>query len=185
MAKLCPKGKAAAKRKFKVYPSAYANMYASGVCSGKITPGGKKRVKKFKGGPVKEDSSKTKAKKKPSASVKKQPEKYRKLVKDRLNEQAKKIHQKKADSFAKKYGGKGGPKITSKDKEALRFIKRVEARDATGKNSHIDYLAKKVKEKEESPANVERGMGKGYNKGGIVRGCGRVMSNRRKKTKYI
>jgi hypothetical protein len=28
MAKLCPKGKAAAKRKFKVYPSAYANMYA-------------------------------------------------------------------------------------------------------------------------------------------------------------
>ena len=38
MAKLCPKGKAAAKRKFKVYPSAYANMYASGVCSGKIKP---------------------------------------------------------------------------------------------------------------------------------------------------
>ena len=46
MAKLCPKGKAAAKRKFKVYPSAYANMYASGVCSGKITPGGKKNRKK-------------------------------------------------------------------------------------------------------------------------------------------
>jgi len=42
MAKLCPKGKAAAKRKFKVYPSAYANMYASGVCSGKIVPGGRK-----------------------------------------------------------------------------------------------------------------------------------------------
>ena len=46
MAKLCPKGKAAAKRKFKVYPSAYANMYASGVCSGKITPGGKKGSRK-------------------------------------------------------------------------------------------------------------------------------------------
>ena len=42
MAKLCPKGKAAAKRKFKVYPSAYANMYASGVCSRKITRGGQK-----------------------------------------------------------------------------------------------------------------------------------------------
>ena len=38
MAKLCAKGKAAAKRKFKVYPSAYANMYASGVCSGRIKP---------------------------------------------------------------------------------------------------------------------------------------------------
>ena len=50
MAKLCPRGKAAAKRKFKVYPSAYANMYASAVCSGKVTPGGKKTVKKAKGG---------------------------------------------------------------------------------------------------------------------------------------
>ena len=49
MVKLCPKGKAAAKRKFKVYPSAYANMYASGVCSGKITPGGK-TAKKAIGG---------------------------------------------------------------------------------------------------------------------------------------
>ena len=36
MAKLCPRGKAAAKRKFDVYPSAYANMYASAVCSGKV-----------------------------------------------------------------------------------------------------------------------------------------------------
>ena len=50
MAKLCPRGKAAAKRKFKVYPSAYANMYASAVCSGKITPGGKKNRKKAMGG---------------------------------------------------------------------------------------------------------------------------------------
>ena len=45
MAKLCAKGKAAAKRKFKVYPSAYANMYASGVCSGRIKP----KLKKPKG----------------------------------------------------------------------------------------------------------------------------------------
>ena len=48
MGKLCPRGKAAAKRRFKVYPSAYANMYASAVCSGKITPGGKKGSKKKK-----------------------------------------------------------------------------------------------------------------------------------------
>jgi len=52
MAKLCPRGKAAAKRKFKVYPSAYANMYASAVCSGKVTPGGKKRKKMADGGSV-------------------------------------------------------------------------------------------------------------------------------------
>ena len=47
MAKLCPRGKAAAKRKFKVYPSAYANMYASAVCSGNVTPGRKKIEKKL------------------------------------------------------------------------------------------------------------------------------------------
>ena len=41
--KLCARGKAAAKRKFDVYPSAYANMYASAVCSGKVKPGGKKK----------------------------------------------------------------------------------------------------------------------------------------------
>jgi len=50
MTKLCPRGKAAAKRKFKVYPSAYANMYASAVCSGKVTPGGKKKRTKAMGG---------------------------------------------------------------------------------------------------------------------------------------
>jgi len=42
MAKLCPKGKAAAKRKFKVYPSAYANKYASKVCKGKVRASAKK-----------------------------------------------------------------------------------------------------------------------------------------------
>ena len=34
--KLCARGKAAAKSKFKVYPSAYANGYAIQVCKGKI-----------------------------------------------------------------------------------------------------------------------------------------------------
>jgi len=47
--KLCPRGKAAAKAKFDVYPSAYANAYASKVCAGKVKgPGGKKR-KDFRG----------------------------------------------------------------------------------------------------------------------------------------
>ena len=49
MTKLCPRGKAAAKRKFKVYPSAYANAYASRICAGKIKdPSGVKR-KDFRG----------------------------------------------------------------------------------------------------------------------------------------
>ena len=49
MTKLCPRGKRAAKAKFKVYPSAYANAYASKICAGKIKdPSGVKR-KDFKG----------------------------------------------------------------------------------------------------------------------------------------
>ena len=43
MAKLCPEGKAAAKRKFKVYPSAYANIWASKYCKGKV---GRKKMAK-------------------------------------------------------------------------------------------------------------------------------------------
>ena len=58
MTKLCPRGKAAAKAKFDVYPSAYANAYASKICAGKIKdPSGVKRKdfrgpKKAKGGRV-------------------------------------------------------------------------------------------------------------------------------------
>ena len=55
MAKLCSKGKAAAKRKFDVYPSAYANMYASKVCKGKVG----KRKKMREGGMVIEDMTRT------------------------------------------------------------------------------------------------------------------------------
>ena len=43
IAKLCPERKAAAKRKFKVYPSAYANMWASKYCKGKV---GRKKTKR-------------------------------------------------------------------------------------------------------------------------------------------
>tara|TARA_R110002153_G_scaffold246257_1_gene401915 strand:+ start:1064 stop:1336 length:273 start_codon:yes stop_codon:yes gene_type:complete len=65
MGKLCAKGKAAAKRKFKVYPSAYANMYASAVCSGKVTPGGKKN-KKADGGMIGDGNKLSQARKKVS-----------------------------------------------------------------------------------------------------------------------
>ena len=44
--KLCHEGKAAAKRKFKVYPSAYANGWAVQYCKGKFRgkkKGGKKK----------------------------------------------------------------------------------------------------------------------------------------------
>ena len=62
MTKLCARGKAAAKRKFKVYPSAYANAYASKICAGKIKdPSGTKRKdwgpkKAYQGKFIKHDS---------------------------------------------------------------------------------------------------------------------------------
>ena len=49
MTKLCPRGKAAAKRKFKVYPSAYANAYASKVCAGKVKDDRGVKRKDFRG----------------------------------------------------------------------------------------------------------------------------------------
>ena len=104
MAKLCARGKAAAKRKFKVYPSAYANMYASAVCSGKVTPGGKKRTKKAEGGKVDEGPLRSRA----------------------------------------RYGPRSKQKVSERKEKISEF-----------------------------------------KKGGIAKGCGRVMSNRRKKTKYI
>ena len=49
MTKLCPRGKAAAKRKFKVYPSHMLTHTLAKICAGKIKdPSGVKR-KDFKG----------------------------------------------------------------------------------------------------------------------------------------
>ena len=49
MTKLCERGKKAAKAKFKVYPSAYANAYALKICAGKIKDRSGLKRKVFKG----------------------------------------------------------------------------------------------------------------------------------------
>jgi hypothetical protein len=49
--KICPKGKAWAKRTFDTYPSAYANMAASKYCKDpNYAKGSKKKTKKMKNG---------------------------------------------------------------------------------------------------------------------------------------
>ncbi len=48
--KICPEGKAWAKRTFDTYPSAYANMAASKYCKDPNYAKGSKRKKKSKGG---------------------------------------------------------------------------------------------------------------------------------------
>lgn len=50
--KICPEGKAWAKRTFDVYPSAYANLAASKYCKDPNYAKKSKRTKKFIGGPV-------------------------------------------------------------------------------------------------------------------------------------
>jgi|TARA_R110000803_G_C11811055_1_gene300664 hypothetical protein len=55
MAKICAKGKAAAKRKFDVYPSAYANMYASKICKGQIKGANKGEFIDVMGSPISVD----------------------------------------------------------------------------------------------------------------------------------
>ena len=87
MTKLCPRGKAAAKRKFKVYPSAYANSYASKICAGKIKdPSGVKR-KDFKG--PKPSSSKVASAAKRVRSAKDGD--FMEAPKSRLTEEGKKL----------------------------------------------------------------------------------------------
>ena len=93
MTKLCARGKSAAKRKFKVYPSAYANAYASKICAGKIKdPSGTKRKdwgpkKMSKGGGA--DMSKVeieKKKKKPAPGGGRERHEYMKNIQNPISE---------------------------------------------------------------------------------------------------
>ena len=117
MTKLCPRGKAAAKRKFRVYPSAYANAYASKICAGKIKdPSGVKR-KDFKGRKPgfigglfnKEDDSKIKKNKeiKKTKGVKEDPKKDQKkqplkIIKENKESKQKGLNELKKFVMAKK-----------------------------------------------------------------------------------
>jgi len=152
MAKLCARGKAAAKRKFKVYPSAYANMYASAVCSGKVTPGGKKRAKKAVGGIIKG----AKALKRFVKKIKKTPNKnFREDKSYTLDISSSRNPKKK--TFQNIKGG------AAQKKEIIKQEKKK---------------FNKQKENYKSPLKLA--------KGGIAKGCGKVMSGRRKVTKkYI
>jgi len=91
MTKLCARGKSAAKRKFKVYPSAYANAYASKICAGKIKdPSGTKRKdwgpKKMKVGGGADMSTMKKKKKKPAPGGGRERHEYLKNIQNPISE---------------------------------------------------------------------------------------------------
>jgi len=161
MTKLCPRGKAAAKRKFKVYPSAYANAYASRICAGKIKdPSGVKRKdfrgpKKAEGGRIglKEgflpESEKNKALKKLGEKMRRDSEIFKKnpFGKFRRDVPFKKLKDirpvqpsPQPDSPRKKRAGGGLMEATARLKrQGLKrgggICKRGMNRDAIGKNS--------------------------------------------------
>ena len=146
MTKLCPRGKAAAKRKFKVYPSAYANAYASRICAGKIKdPSGKKR-KDFRGP-------------KPS-----------KAMGGRIRKMGGGMMQMPRAMYKK--GGKSFPDLSGDGKVTMKDV-------LMGRG----VIPRKGKKGGGLMEATSRLRAQGLKKGGVARGCGAVLSNRRKKTK--
>ena len=148
MTKLCPRGKAAAKRKFKVYPSAYANAYASRICAGKIKdPSGKKR-KDFRGP-------------KPS-----------KAMGGRIRKMGGGMMQMPRAMYKK--GGKSFPDLSGDGKVTMKDV-------LMGRG----VIPRKGKKGGGLMEATSRLKAQGLKAGGVAKGCGAVMSDRRKVTKVF
>jgi len=146
MTKLCPRGKAAAKRKFKVYPSAYANAYASKICAGKIKdPSGVKR-KDFRGP-------------KPS-----------KAMGGRIRKMGGGMMQMPRAMYKK--GGKSFPDLSGDGKVTMKDV-------LMGRG----VIPRKGKKGGGLMEATSRLRAQGLKKGGVAKGCGAVMNDRRKVTK--
>jgi hypothetical protein len=207
MTKLCPRGKAAAKRKFSVYPSAYANAYASKICAGKIKdPSGVKRkdfrgpkpskamggrIFKELGGPVigsvkrniKDNQDRIKSRTKSLESrpkdrkVKPMP---RPKTKTKLDPR---IQQRKRPKMMGggmtmmpramyKKGGKSFPDLSGDGKVTMKDI-------LMGRG----VIPRKGKKGGGLMEATSRLRAQGLKKGGVAKGCGAVMNDRRKVTK--
>ena len=146
MTKLCPRGKAAAKRKFAVYPSAYANAYASKICAGKIKdPSGKKR-KDFRGP-------------KPS-----------KAMGGRIRKMGGGMTMMPRAMYKK--GGKSFPDLSGDGKVTMKDV-------LMGRG----VIPRKGKKGGGLMEATSRLRAQGLKAGGVAKGCGAVMNDRRKVTK--
>jgi len=213
MTKLCPRGKAAAKRKFAVYPSAYANAYASKICAGKIKdPSGKKRkdfrgpkpskamggrIFKKEGGSIRVKHPKghpdTKVKKgddykgKTLKQKKKSAQRFADTVQTKISEKRSKTE----GSFAiggrirkmgggmtmmpramYKKGGKSFPDLSGDGKVTMKDI-------LMGRG----VIPRKGKKGGGLMEATSRLRAQGLKAGGVAKGCGAVMNDRRKVTK--
>ena len=146
MTKLCPRGKAAAKRKFKVYPSAYANAYASKICAGKIKdPSGVKR-KDFRG------------------------PKPAKAMGGRIRKMGGGMMQMPRAMYKK--GGKSFPDLSGDGKVTMKDV-------LMGRG----VIPRKGKKGGGLMEATSRLKAQGLKAGGVAKGCGAVMNDRRKVTK--
>ena len=148
MTKLCPRGKAAAKRKFRVYPSAYANAYASKICAGKIKdPSGVKR-KDFRGRkPAAEGGPMDKDKKDKKENLKE-------LIKNRSRNK-KELLEKMKKELGMKAGGRamraGGGIMVAKAKAIME-----ELGTGPGAMKTVKKLIRESKAKQQDKARVKK-----------------------------
>jgi hypothetical protein len=155
MTKLCARGKSAAKRKFKVYPSAYANAYASKICAGKIKdPSGTKRKdwepkKAFLGGLFKKKDEK-----------KKEIQKEENIFKKRKQDQ--KTKQQRLEELKKEMGmSKGGGADMSKLKTKKKNIYKKTGDPVIDRLMFLPKILDKVSEKIAPMLGYEKKMNKG------------------------
>ena len=195
MTKLCPRGKAAAKRKFKVYPSAYANAYASKICAGKIKdPSGVKRkdfrgpkpakamggvikpVKPGRKGDVREptqaevDARRAQRNKMRLEKAKAEKRGPFRTVPGRQRKMGGGMMQMPRAMYKK--GGKSFPDLSGDGKVTMKDI----------------LMGRGVIKRPKKKGGVlmeatSRLRAQGLKMGGIARGCGAIMGDRRKKTK--
>jgi len=207
MTKLCPRGKAAAKRKFKVYPSAYANAYASRICAGKIKdPSGVKR-KDFKGRKPAQDGGPIGInpfnRRKTFRELKEPVKTPIMRTKTEAGANARKQYQEKLKQYEKLKSKQESQKRTRPKRmmggglmEATQRLRRQGLKEGGGadtgrkgnQRSKLITMLSRYTAKTRGPKRTEK-MGGGmmrpmYETGGkVARGCGAIMSNRSKKTK--
>ena len=204
MTKLCPRGKAAAKRKFKVYPSAYANAYASKICAGKIKdPSGVKR-KDFRGPkPSKAMGGRIYKANGGEINRKDRIDRINKIRSDQMRRKGPAIVPGAKERGLLKSSKSGGAPRRGKDRRRMMgggMTMMPRAMYKKGGKSFPDLSGDgKVTMKDilmgrgVIPRNGKKGGGlmeatsrlkaQGLKAGGVAKGCGAVMNDRRKVTK--
>jgi hypothetical protein len=163
MTKLCPRGKAAAKRKFRVYPSAYANAYASKICAGKIKdPSGVKR-KDFRG--PKPSGAKTGVMVEKEEGKKQQKENVIKKI-----QQQRRTKQQRLEDLKKELGMKNGGVKSKNQTDPRKGLEFKKGRPPKGTSDHLGnpVVVREAKVGKLMTAGAQSGMGR-LEKSGLIK----------------